>query len=162
MGKSGAGYNAELGDRASASKKQSGTQKKRKKKRRFDMERRFFRFIGKVHADTSGLLWPGGLAEISRWRKPPELGGGVFAPEGRRNSVFYNVSFSLEAYRGAINSAHPILSPTPPGRMFLGIYRWLAPPANFQRPSGPQAKYSAISVSALTFSMNPLFLIAGL
>jgi len=60
------------------------------------------------------LLSPGGRAEISRWCQPPEQNIKSISPGGAAES---------SAPLGRIDIERP--------------YRWSAPPANFQPPSGP-------------------------
>ncbi len=75
---------------------------------------------------------PDGTTEISRWRKPPESAPRTSEPRmGRLNILEVNRLFQ---------------SPLRGSAAFLGWYRWLTPPANIKRPSGPRlATFAEVS-----------------
>ena len=74
--------------------------------------------VVEVRVGGGCIFSPGGRAEISRWRKPPDFARNTQrAPEGPWNSAALS------------------------GLTFLiGSFRWLAPPANFRGASGTDGR----------------------
>ncbi len=77
---------------------------------------------------------PEGTTEISRWRKPPEPASKTSEPRMGRLKILEVTALSI----------------APPGLCRIcGPYRWLTPPANIRRPSGPRlATFAEVSFRA--------------
>jgi len=82
------------------------------------------------HADG-----PEGTTEISRWRKPPECAAESDEPRMGRLKI-HEVNRVFQSPLSGLGH-------------LLGPYRWLTPPANIHRPSGPwPATFAEVSEGA--------------